>query len=97
MWITEWLGKPIPFELHHADDCLDNRLENLSFLCPNCHRQTDSWGGRNRARATLRSYALNAEIDRSITPDVVLQLSGGAAPTITDAARRPSARHAISM
>jgi hypothetical protein len=22
-------------------------LENLAFLCPNCHSQTDSWGGRN--------------------------------------------------
>jgi 5-methylcytosine-specific restriction endonuclease McrA len=26
----------------------DNQLENLVFLCPNCHSQTPNWGGRNR-------------------------------------------------
>ena len=26
----------------------DNRLENLEFLCPNCHSQTDNFAGRNR-------------------------------------------------
>ena len=30
----------------------DNRIENLSLLCPNCHSQTDNWGGRaKRPRA----------------------------------------------
>ena len=28
----------------------DNRLENLQLLCPNCHSQTDTWGGRNKGR-----------------------------------------------
>jgi 5-methylcytosine-specific restriction endonuclease McrA len=27
-------------------DAEDNRLENLEILCPNCHSQTSTWGGR---------------------------------------------------
>jgi 5-methylcytosine-specific restriction endonuclease McrA len=47
---TEWLGRPLSLELHHINgDGKDNRLENLQLLCPNCHSQTDSWGGRNRS------------------------------------------------
>ena len=36
--MSEWLGKPIPLELHHINgNHYDNRLENLILLCPNCH------------------------------------------------------------
>lgn len=32
--------KPITLEIHHIDeDFLNNRIENLKFLCPNCHSQ----------------------------------------------------------
>lgn len=45
---TEWLGKPIPLELHHINgNNTDNRLENLQLLCPNCHSTTDNYRGRN--------------------------------------------------
>jgi 5-methylcytosine-specific restriction endonuclease McrA len=47
--ISEWRGAAISLELHHINgDGNDNRLENLTLLCPNCHSQTDSWGGRNK-------------------------------------------------
>ncbi len=40
---TEWLGIPIPLELHHINEIhTDNRLENLLILYPNCHAMTDS-------------------------------------------------------
>jgi DNA-binding transcriptional ArsR family regulator len=53
--ITTWRGRPLALELHHINgDGQDNRLENLTLLCPNCHSQTDSWGGRN-SRGGLRS------------------------------------------
>jgi predicted DNA-binding protein YlxM (UPF0122 family) len=49
--VTEWEGEPLAFELHHVNgDGHDNRLENLQVLCPNCHSQTDTWGGRNKGR-----------------------------------------------
>ncbi len=49
--VSEWHGAPLALELHHINGVRqDNRLENLTLLCPNCHSQTDSWGGRNRER-----------------------------------------------
>ena len=53
--ISEWQGEPLSVALHHINgDRLDNRLENLELLCPNCHSQTDTYSGRNgRRRATM--------------------------------------------
>lgn len=47
--IDEWLGKPIRIHVDHKNgNHSDNRLENLRFLCPNCHQQTDTWGAKNK-------------------------------------------------
>jgi 5-methylcytosine-specific restriction endonuclease McrA len=49
--LIEWRGKRLALELHHINgDGHDNRLDNLAPLCPNCHSQTDTWGGRNSRR-----------------------------------------------
>ena len=46
-----WNGKPIPLELHHIDgNNLNNQIENLQILCPNCHAQTPNYGVRNIKR-----------------------------------------------
>jgi 5-methylcytosine-specific restriction endonuclease McrA len=49
--ITEWRDKPLNMALHHVNgDGTDNRIENIVFLCPNCHAQTPNYGGRNGHR-----------------------------------------------
>jgi DNA-binding CsgD family transcriptional regulator/5-methylcytosine-specific restriction endonuclease McrA len=57
--ISEWMEKPLNVQLHHKDgDGTDNRLVNLEFLCPNCHSQTDTYGGRNGHRRSKRHLRL---------------------------------------
>ncbi len=35
-----WNKKELKLEIEHMDgNCLNNRAENLTFLCPNCHSQ----------------------------------------------------------
>lgn len=49
--ITEWLNNPISLQLDHKNgNNRDNRLENLRFLCPNCHSQTDTYAGKNKGK-----------------------------------------------
>lgn len=46
--LEEWMGQPIPLELHHIDgDKTHNELSNYQLLCPNCHALTDSYRGKN--------------------------------------------------
>jgi hypothetical protein len=57
--ISAWLGKPLNAQLHHKNgDGSDNRIENIEFLCPNCHSQTDTYGGRNGHRRSERHLRL---------------------------------------
>lgn len=51
--LTEWLGQPIPLELHHKDgNKKNNSLDNLEILCPNCHYFTDTYKTKNRNKST---------------------------------------------
>lgn len=44
----EWNNKPLVLHLDHINGVNnDHRLENLRFLCPNCHTQQDTYAGKN--------------------------------------------------
>ena len=47
--LSEWLGNPIPLELHHKDgNKHNNSLDNLELRCPNCHYFTETYKSKNR-------------------------------------------------
>ena len=51
--LTEWLGQPIPLELHHKDcNHYNNDLNNLQLLCPNCHAMQPGNSGSNVGKYT---------------------------------------------
>lgn len=52
--IGEWNGKKLVLQLDHINGVYnDNRLENLRFLCPNCHSQTETFCGLNKRKEKI--------------------------------------------
>ncbi|MFE2278402.1 HNH endonuclease signature motif containing protein [Streptomyces sp. NPDC059454] len=46
-----WQGRRLVLEIDHINgDRLDNRQENLRYLCPSCHSQTSTFANRSRER-----------------------------------------------
>jgi 5-methylcytosine-specific restriction endonuclease McrA len=49
--IKEWNGKKIILDIDHIDgNNKNNYPSNWRFLCPNCHRQTGTWGRKTREK-----------------------------------------------
>lgn len=47
-----WNDKPLRLQIDHIDgDRTNNKKENLQWLCPNCHTQTDTWGVKNVSKS----------------------------------------------
>lgn len=45
----KWNDRDVPLNIHHIDgNPLNNKVENLQILCPNCHAQTDSYCSKNK-------------------------------------------------
>jgi hypothetical protein len=50
-WTIKGETYPLPLELEHINgNHFDHRLENLTFLCPNCHTFTPTYKGKNLNR-----------------------------------------------
>jgi len=47
--LEEWIGKPIPLEIHHKNgDRTNNEYNNLELLCCNCHALSKNWRNKKR-------------------------------------------------
>lgn len=74
-----WLGEKLTLQLDHKNGIRnDNRKENLRFLCPNCHSQTETFNvgrtERKKASITKEEVVKLAKEAKSIR-DIILKLN----------------------
>lgn len=61
----DYNDSPLTLHLEHINGVRnDHRLENLTFLCPNCHSQTDTYCGRNISPSTEKCPKCNDRFAR---------------------------------
>lgn len=54
--INQFTGK-VPLEVEHIDgDFTNNRPENVTLLCPNCHALTNTYRGANRGKGRGKTW-----------------------------------------
>lgn len=58
---NEWKNKKLSLQLEHKDgNGKNNTFENLKWLCPNCHSQTETFAGRSlRKLKPVKASILN--------------------------------------
>lgn len=55
--IGEWNGVSLTLQIDHINGIRnDNRKENLRWLCPNCHSQTDTYCGKNKTNKEIINF-----------------------------------------
>jgi 5-methylcytosine-specific restriction endonuclease McrA len=72
--LPTWNNKELVFHLDHINGIRnDHRLENLRWLCPNCHSQTDTYCGKRNTGKTkisdedlLKSYEKTKNVDKAL-------------------------------
>ena len=66
----EWEDNPLVLQIDHINgDHNDNQLENLRFLCPNCHAQTPTWNRKKKFRnfePPVSEHNILAELNKNI-------------------------------
>lgn len=61
--LSEWNNKAITLDLDHINgNHIDNRIENLRLLCPNCHSQTSTYKNKGSKIKRVSDAALISAI-----------------------------------
>lgn len=79
--LTDWLDGPIPLELEHINGIHDdNRLINLTILCPNCHAKTPTYRGKNKKinKSSIKKFGDELTVDNelflSLQPELAVKI-----------------------
>jgi hypothetical protein len=70
-----WMNEKLPLQLEHKNgNNFDNRLENLEYLCPNCHVQTTTYGSKNKHNHLFQKRIQLLKSYNEITDDIIEEL-----------------------
>jgi hypothetical protein len=82
----QWENKPLVLQLDHINgNNLDNKIENLRILCPNCHTQTKTFCGRNSKDNKIRIETIKSRFKDEVQKykDFLASLSENERETLT--------------